>query len=709
MKTKFIGSLLVLFSVVCLNNIYANHYDVYVPQAGSLAGLISAENKSTLTSLTVSGIINAVDIRIIRDSMPSLLDLNLRYASIVAYAGIEGTRQVNITYPEDELPARSFIPAETSVGIKSIVLPDGLTSIGGAAFYSCFALENVSMGENIITIKNSAFANCGSLQSITIPNSVKEIGNTVFYRCNRLDNIVLGDSVQYIGEKAFYKAYSLRSIQLKADTPPNINPNTLWGLTNQDSYFTLYVKTGKVETYQNSTHWKDLLTIKSYATTSITLDCSSPGKLSELTITPEDQLTIDEVIITGTIDARDLRWINETFSYYYYQVLKKLDLSRATIAAYTGMDGTANYGASEPYPTVVYPANEFPTFGSDASTVILPNNLQSIATKPFYGSDLTDIFIPASVKHIAPEAFAFNKRIEVDPANPYFCSENGILFNKDKTKLVAYPALNNITNTYIIPATVSVIGDYAFYASNYLTTITLPNAIDSIGNYAFANCSVLTDINLPATLKSLGEGAFKDAYSLSTITLPGSLTKIEKNTFENCGLINIVFPPTLTAIESAAFRECRKLKTIDLLSTAIKTIGNQAFSTCSALTQVTLPNSLTSVSDSLFSNCSLLLEVNIPDAVKNIGQLVFIGCDGLKQVSIGNSIESIANNAFLDAYNIIKLSIASPTPPVIIDSYLEGNPYFYSIYCTIEVPASAVETYRNTAGWGDYFNNIVGK
>jgi len=196
MKTKFIGSLLVLFSVVCLNNIYANHYDVYVPQAGSLAGLISAENKSTLTSLTVSGIINAVDIRIIRDSMPSLLDLNLRYASIVAYAGIEGTRQVNITYPEDELPARSFIPAETSVGIKSIVLPDGLTSIGGAAFYSCFALENVSMGENIITIKNSAFANCGSLQSITIPNSVKEIGNTVFYRCNRLDNIVLGDSVQ---------------------------------------------------------------------------------------------------------------------------------------------------------------------------------------------------------------------------------------------------------------------------------------------------------------------------------------------------------------------------------------------------------------------------------------------------------------------------------------------------------------------------------
>ena len=216
---------------------------------------------------------------------------------------------------------------------------------------------------------------------------------------------------------------------------------------------------------------------------------------------------------------------------------------------------------------------------SSLTNITIPNSVMSIEEFAIIDCDnLESITISNSVTNIG-DGLCYRcsnlKNIYVDKNNQYYSSENGILFNKDKSKLIKYPD-GKINKQCIIPDNVTDIGEYAFAACSSLTSITIPNSVTSISDRAFYYCSSLTSITIPNSVTSIGGSAFNSCSSLTNITIPNSVTCIDAYTFMRCSsLTSITIPNSVTSIEYGAFNECSSLTDVyytgndDLLNATI--------------------------------------------------------------------------------------------------------------------------------------------
>ena len=200
---------------------------------------------------------------------------------------------------------------------------------------------------------------------------------------------------------------------------------------------------------------------------------------------------------------------------------------------------------------------------SSLTNITIPNSVMSIEEFAIIDCDnLESITISNSVTNIG-DGLCYRcsnlKNIYVQKNNQYYSSENGILFNKDKSKLIKYPD-GKINKQCIIPDNVTDIGEYAFAACSSLTSITIPNSVTSISDRAFYYCSSLTSITIPNSVTSIGGSAFNSCSSLTNITIPNSVTCIDAYTFMRCSsLTSITIPNSVTSIEYGAFNECSSL------------------------------------------------------------------------------------------------------------------------------------------------------
>ena len=200
---------------------------------------------------------------------------------------------------------------------------------------------------------------------------------------------------------------------------------------------------------------------------------------------------------------------------------------------------------------------------SSLTNITIPNSVMSIEEFAIIDCDnLESITISNSVTNIG-DGLCYRcsnlKNIYVDKNNQYYSSENGILFNKDKSKLIKYPD-GKINKQCIIPDNVTDIGEYAFAACSSLTSITIPNSVTSISDRAFYYCSSLTSITIPNSVTSISDRAFYYCSSLTSITIPNSVTCIDAYTFMRCSsLTSITIPNSVTSIEYGAFNECSSL------------------------------------------------------------------------------------------------------------------------------------------------------
>ena len=155
-------------------------------------------------------------------------------------------------------------------------------------------------------------------------------------------------------------------------------------------------------------------------------------------------------------------------------------------------------------------------------TITLPAGLTTINNQTFFNcSSLASITLPASLTTIGTSVFSGCTALAnfiVDANSNSFATEDGVLFNKDKTKLVRYPQ-GKSGSTYTIPTSVTTIDKYAFYSCSSLTEITLPDALTTIDNYAFSYCSKLEAITIPASVTSIEYFAFRDCSILAKVTL----------------------------------------------------------------------------------------------------------------------------------------------------------------------------------------------
>ena len=185
----------------------------------------------------------------------------------------------------------------------------------------------------------------------------------------------------------------------------------------------------------------------------------------------------------------------------------------------------------------------------------IPSSVTSIGFVAFSGcKSLSSLVIPESVVNLNGNPFC-GWYGELKCLSPYFIYDNKVLFDKDKSKIIAFRDID--TTSYVIPDGVTSIGDGAFWDCSSLTSLVIPESVTSIGDYAFCCCESLTDIVIPDRVTRIGEFAFSGCESLTDIVLPEDVTSIGESAFKNCiSLTDIVIPDSVTSIGDGAFWGC---------------------------------------------------------------------------------------------------------------------------------------------------------
>ena len=220
----------------------------------------------------------------------------------------------------------------------------------------------------------------------------------------------------------------------------------------------------------------------------------------------------------------------------------KWNLDNNGVLTITGTGDMKNYYADKTAPWYEY--------RTSITSVKISENVTSIGSCAFYHcSNLASVTIPNSVTSIGRFAFfgCYSlTAIAVASDSPNYCSEEGVLFNKDKSTLVAYPGGKQ--GGFTIPNRVTYIGDCAFTGCSSLTSVTIPNSVTSIGRFAFYKCRGLTSVTIPNSVTSIGEDAFEFCSQLTSVIIPNSVTSIGEDAFFDCSKLyiytvsNISFP-----------------------------------------------------------------------------------------------------------------------------------------------------------------------
>ena len=405
-----------------------------------------------------------------------------------------------------------------------------------------------------------------------------------------------------------------------------------------------------------------------------------------------------------------------------------------------------------------------------ANTVIdVAEGTVSIAGIAFYNcNNLISVTLPNSLKGIGDLAFAYCfglTSIEVAGTNPSYLSDNGVLFNKNKTILVCFPS--GKLGNYTIPSDVKIIG-YAAFIGSGISTVNIPNNVETISDYSFCNCTNLTTATISGNnLKSIGDDAFYGCTSLASLSIPGSVTNIGSdalyntlwlnnqpdgiiyinnvlyrckgslygaitvrdgtisisgNAFYDCGgRFSITLPESVKTIGRAAFANS-SISSINIpnsvtriedytffecnftaiaIGNSVVSIGYAAFANCK-IDSIILPESLTSIEESAFNSCGLA-SITLPQNVRSIGINTFYNCYNLASITIDSGMESIGNNAFFNCTNITSITCNATKPPVVLGNWVFSPKTL--IACTPVVPAASLALYQQAPGWREFYQD----
>ena len=280
------------------------------------------------------------------------------------------------------------------------------------------------------------------------------------------------------------------------------------------------------------------------------------------------------------------------------------------------------------------------------SSIVIPDSVTNIGNGAFNNcASLQYLSIPKSVICLNGNPFAdWNGRLEC--LSPNFIYEDDVLFCKGRSKIISFR--NKNIESYVIPSSVTSIGDWAFYGCDSLSEVVIPSSVTSIGNRAFSGCGSLSEVVIPSSVTSIGDRAFAGCGSLSEVVIPSSVTSIGDRAFKDCGsLSSIVIPSSVTSIGDWAFYDCRSLSDI-VIPSSVTSIGDWAFCGCRSLSDIVIPSSVTRIGNSVFRGCSSLSDIVIPSSVTSIGDWAFGGCGSLSSIVIPDSVTSIGCSAFFD-------------------------------------------------------------
>jgi hypothetical protein len=535
-----------------------------------------------------------------------------------------------------------------------------------------------------------------SIYTIKIKSGVTSIGCYAFAGYNTLTSIIISDTVTAIGENAFEDCHRLKEIHIRTINPPVLEDNVFFKVPDTVS---VYVPYGKKKVYQKAREW---------------------NKFNIL----HEETKSDHIIASGSC-GRGLYWV----------ITSDKDNYTLTIS---GTGEMSNYA----YPLLAFMMSDRPDwddYKESIKTIKIKSGVTSIGSYAFLDcSRLTSITIPDSVISIADYAFMDCHRLReiyIKAINPPMLEDSlkisdivlvyvphgmkkaykntkgwnksnilDIRTKKARTKsdnIIASGTCGENLNwviigkeekyTLIISRTGEMEREGCSFVINpsvqwivyreSIKAVEINSGVTSIGENTFYDYSELVSVKIPDSVTFIGKNAFKKTAWFNNqpngliyinnflyvykgkmpdntaIYLHAGTVGISSNAFSGCsGLVAITIPDSVTTIGEFAFYHCAGLTSITIPD-SVTSIGDNAFYGCSGLTSITIPDSVTSIGDNAFEDCSRLTSITIPNSVTSIGDAAFAGCEGLTSITIPNSITSIGHSAFSNCEGLTSITI----------------------------------------------------
>ena len=556
-------------------------------------------------------------------------------------------------------------------GLTSVTIPNSVTSIGNNAFYKCSGLTSITIPNSVTSIGDYAFQNCSGLTGeLVIPNSVTSIGNNAFNRCSGLTSVTIGNSVTSIGNYAFYQCSGLTSVTI-GNSVTSIGYGAFYGCSGLTSVnIPNSVTSIGISAFSHCSGLTSVTIGNSVTSIGDYAFAYCSGLTGELVI-PNSVTSIGNYAFSGCSGLTSVTIPNLVTS--------------IGSSAFQGCSGLTRVETLIENPaSVLLGSNVFSSINPLCKLVVPHGTINA-----YRQADQWKNFL-----RIIDDTFDPTQYIEFeDQEVERICINN---WDSDGDGFLSYNEAASVTSLGEVFKDNETIT--SFNELQYFTGLT------SIGNYAFNNCSGLTSITIPNSVTSIGERAFYRCSGLTSIDIPNSVISIGKDAFQLCSGLTSVHITDLAAWCNITFGDnlanplyyahhlfLNGAEVTDLvIPNSVTSIGNSAFQGCSGLTSVTIPNSVTSIGYNAFiecsglesivvengnstydsrDNCNAIIETAtntlisgckntiIPNSVTSIGSSAFSRCTGLTSVTIPNSVTSIGDVAFQQCYGLTSVTI----------------------------------------------------
>ena len=400
--------------------------------------------------------------------------------------------------------------------LASLTIPSSVTEIADGAFANCYNIRALTIGTPNI---GYWFSGKNALTTLVLTDGVTSIGNSAFYNCTGLTSIEIPNSVTSISYSAFGNCSNLNLVFMQPVTPPSVSSGTSF-----PSNTVFIVPNSSLTAYKGAQGWetwKSRIFTKEISYLDITVAAKNDRSDIHAVIGEENLENVVSLKLSGTINGYDVMLLRDKMPN-----IRILDLTDASIVA-------SNYeyytGYTKTYDNVL-PAYMFGN-QSKWTEVKLPSTLVGVGDKAFYGTKITSIAFPTGIKSIGSEAFYNSSISSVDLSGTsiksignnafYNCKGlNSADFSNSSIQSIGNYAFYNcegLNSADFSNSSIQSIGNYAFNYCNALTSVDLSNsAIQSIGSYAFYYCGI-TSVDLSnSAIQSIGSYAFSNTLPLLT-------------------------------------------------------------------------------------------------------------------------------------------------------------------------------------------------